>query len=259
MFCRFAKECLLQLKTKEEQAQAIIWFHIRKTSERDVDLSTINAYFQEASLPKMNVTRAKSSFARSKKICRGERALAYKLTLPAMEEFDSTYGYLWKTDPPIKDVAGIFETPYLSDEEIHQAQKMGELYVILNCYENSARKLISELLRKKFGDTWWGVAANSAQRQKVLSRQETEKKHQWLTPRGDNPLYYLDWGDLLSIMRKYETDFLPYIKDMKFAELRFEELERVRNITAHNGYLAENDDFQRVVLSFKDWCRQVKP
>ena len=58
-------------------------------------------------------------------------------------------------------------------------------------------------------------------------------------------------------IRKYESDFLPYIKDIKFIELRFEELERIRNITAHSGFLPNAEDFQRVTLSFKDWCRQT--
>ena len=48
-----------------------------------------------------------------------------------------------------------------------------------------------------------------------------------------------------------------FAKDIKFVELRFEELERVRNITAHNGFLPNSEDFQRVILSFKDWCRQT--
>ncbi len=127
----------------------------------------------------------------------------------------------------------------------------------MHCYENSARTLVEQVLQKKLGDNWWEIAANAAQKGKVKARKEAEGKHCWLTPRGNKPLYYIDWGDLLSLIRKYEEDFLPYIKDIKFVELRFEELERVRNITAHNGFLPNNEDFQRVILPFKDWCRQT--
>lgn len=258
MFDRFAKECLLNLATKEQQAKAIIWYHTRKTGESEVPISVINSYFHDAALPPINVTRAKAAFTKSKEVCRGVMTGTYKLTLPAINELDLAYGYLWSPDSAISDVAGIFETPYLSDDEVHQAQKMGELYVLLNCYENSARALIIQVLRNRLGDNWWDIAANSAQKGKMKSRKETEEKHRWLTPRGENPLYYIDWSDLLSIIRKYENDFLPYIKDIKFVELRFEELERIRNITAHNGYLPNDEDFQRVVLSFRDWRRQVK-
>lgn len=259
MFDKFAKDCLLKLETKEQQAKAIIWYHMRKTGERELTIAIINSYFQEASLPPMNVTRAKTAFTKSKDVCKGAKTGTYKLTLPAITELDTAYGYFWNTDTTIEDVAGIFETPYLSDDEIQQAHKMGEMYVLLNCYENSARALVTQVLKKKLGDNWWDLAANTAQKGKVSSRKATEAKNKWLTPRGGNPLYYIDWGDLLSIIRKYETDFLPYIKDIKFIELRFEELERIRNITAHNGFLPNEEDFQRVALSFKDWCRQVKP
>jgi hypothetical protein len=37
----------------------------------------------------------------------------------------------------------------------------------------------------------------------------------------------------------------------------FAELERFRNIVAHNGALPSDDDFQHVELSFKQWCKQV--
>ena len=257
MFNTFAHSCLLSLHTKEEQAEAIMWFCQKDTGNPEISLATINQYFEAACLPKLNVTRAKASFAKSKNVCKGSKSGLYKLTLPAVSAFEKEYGYLWETEPQIEDAAGILRTPYLSDEEISKAQKMAQLYIVLHCYENSARKLVELVLHRKLGDNWWEIAANSAQKSKVKSRKETEKKHCWLTPRGDNPLFYIDWADLLSLIRKYEADFLPYIKDIKFVELRFEELERVRNITAHNGFLPNSEDFQRVILSFKDWCRQT--
>ena len=60
------------------------------------------------------------------------------------------------------------------------------------------------------------------------------------------------WIFLLGVQLHYAIN-----QEIKFVELRFEELERVRNITAHNGFLPNSEDFQRVILSFKDWCRQT--
>ena len=258
MFDIFLQKCLLSLDTKEAQAEAIIWFHLKDTGETQITLATINEYFDKASLPKYNVTRAKTAFSKSKNVCKGSKPGQYKLTSPAINAFENNFGHLWQTTPTIEDVAGVYETPYLSNTEIDQAKLMAEIYIVLHCYENSARALVSKVLENKLGHDWWEVAANSQQKSKVNSRKATEAKNSWLTPRGGNQLYYIDWGDLLSIIRKYETDFLPYVKDIKFLELRFEELERVRNIIAHNGFLPNDEDFQRVILSFKDWCRQVK-
>ena len=73
-----------------------------------------------------------------------------------------------------------------------------------------------------------------------------------------DPLFYLDWSDLLKIIRKYENLFTPFIADLKFIELRFEELERVRNIIAHNGIIPDKNDINRLILYFQDWCKQLK-
>jgi hypothetical protein len=69
----------------------------------------------------------------------------------------------------------------------------------------------------------------------------------------------VDWGDLVKLMRKFEPDFLPFVKDLKFAELRLEELERLRNVVAHHGALPAEQDFQRVLISFSDWKQQTAP
>lgn len=256
MFDSFVQGCLIDLNSKEQQAEAIIWFHLRRTGEKEITLADINSYFVEASLPKINVTRAKASFSRSKNVCKGRKPDYYRLTRQAIIAFDKEYGFLFGNQG-IRDLVTFQQTPNLTDVEVQHARKMAELYAVLHCYENSVRKMITSVLQKELGDNWWELATNKAQQEKLKSRKETEAKNKWLTPRGSNPLYYLDWGDLLSIIRKYEPIFLPYVKDIKFVELRFEELERIRNITAHNGYLPNEEDFQRVILSFNDWCRQI--
>ena len=92
----------------------------------------------------------------------------------------------------------------------------------------------------------------------VKGRKEKEKKERWLSPRGEtSPLYYLEWGDLVKLIRKEQNLFLPRVSSLRFVENRFEELESLRNIVAHNGVLPSDDDFQRVVLSFRDWCKQL--
>ncbi len=124
MFSVFADNCLLSLNTKEQQAEAIMWFHLKDTDNSEISLATINQYFEAACLPKLNVTRAKASFAKSRNVCKGSKSGLYKLTLPAVVAFEKEYGYLWEKEPQIEDAAGISETPYLSSNEIDQARKM---------------------------------------------------------------------------------------------------------------------------------------
>ena len=92
----------------------------------------------------------------------------------------------------------------------------------------------------------------------VNALREKEQKRRWLSPRGNiSPLYYLEWGELVKLIRKEENLFLPYIGSLRFVENRFEELESLRHIIAHNGMLPSDDDFQRAIVFFRDWCRQI--
>ncbi len=148
--------------------------------------------------------------------------------------------------------------PLLSDEEISAAIRMAEIYVVLHCYENSVRKLVERVLSNELGDGWWTIATSDNMKRSVENRRQVEQTKRWLSPRGGfSPLYYLDWGDLEKLMRKYDLAFLPYIGELRFVESRFGDLECLRNIVAHHGVLPSEDDFQRVKLNFNDWSRQV--
>lgn len=153
--------------------------------------------------------------------------------------------------------AQVAQTPFLSERDISDAYRMSELYIILHCYENSVRCLIEKVLSHELGEDWWEKAASAKMKSFVDSRRQAEQRKKWLSPRGQTPLYYLEWGDLVKLIRKYEKLFLPQIDSLRFVENRFEELETLRNIVAHNGVLSSDDDFQRVMISFRDWCRQV--
>lgn len=165
---------------------------------------------------------------------------------------------LRSSQPLAPDLAEVGKPPFLSQSDISNAHKMSELYIILHCYENSVRQLVEKVLVQNLGDNWWEQAANPAMKNNVEQLKEKEKKRKWLSVRGKvSPLYYLEWGDLEKLIRKYEDLFKPHIGELRFIESRFGDLESLRHIVAHHGVLPSEDDFQRIKLSFKDWCRQV--
>lgn len=150
----------------------------------------------------------------------------------------------------------IKDTPCLEPKDIAAARRMTNLYAILHCYENSVRRLIEATLEKERQPDWWESVASKSMKEMVSQRKE--KKERWLSPHGDkSPLYYVEWGDLVKIIRKRAGAFLPRIGELRFIESRFEDLESLRNIVAHNGTLPSEDDFNRVMLSFRDWKRQI--
>lgn len=158
----------------------------------------------------------------------------------------------------VPDLAQVDKTPGLSQTDISDAYKMSELYVILHCYENSVRRLVERVFINNLGENWWDSVASDTMRTKVNGLKQKENTNRWLSPRGQtSPLYYLEWGDLVKLIRKQESLFLPYIGELSFVESGFGRLEDLRHIIAHNGVLPSVDDFQRVVISFRDWCRQI--
>lgn len=260
-FERFCQIYPFDATTKAEQATAFLWFHIRAKAVEEAELKTIASYFDEASLPKPGISRLRDYFIRHRNVHRGSRKSTFRLTRSAFEELDQEYGHIFEPEEELSVTvkANVRQTPYLTESHVDAAFEMAQLYVVLHCYENSVRRVIEQVLSEKLGDSWWENAANSRMQQKVATRKQTESKNRWLSSRGSSPLYYIDWGDLTALMRKYEAEFLPLIGDVKFVELRFEELERLRNIVAHHGCLPATEDYQRVVISFRDWCLQVKP
>lgn len=255
----FCERISIEKLKKVEQAVAFIWFFSRVKSITEVDIDQICEIFNAASLPSPNKSRLRDELKSYKGVHKGKRDNSFSLTRDSSKMFDESYGNIFDQEiPAVADVAGIYQTPFLSPDEIEAAQKMAELYVIIHCYENSARKLIQNTLEKRLGLNWWDIAANTTMKNNASQLKQKEQRHTWITPRGNSMLFYVDWGDLVSLIRKYETDFESVIGDIKFIELRMEELERYRNIIAHNGTLESKDDYDQIILSFKQWRKQVK-
>lgn len=133
---------------------------------------------------------------------------------------------------------------------------MGQVYVAIHCLENSVRNVIRKVLKDTLGAQWWDKAASTPMKKTVIDRKSREAKNKWLTSRGADELNYIDWGDLVTLIRKFPREFEAFIGNTKFAELKLEELENLRNTIAHNGVLPD-DEIARVELYFKDWCKQV--
>jgi len=91
---------------------------------------------------------------------------------------------------------------------------------------------------------------------KLKERKSREAKNRWLSSRGADELNYMDWSDLVTLIRKYHNHFEELIPNIKFIELRLEELENLRNAIAHSGVLPD-EEIPRVELALKDWCKQV--
>lgn len=129
-------------------------------------------------------------------------------------------------------------------------------YLAFFCLESSARELIVERLSERHGPDWWEDKTSRSVRDKVSKRQESEGRNRWHTRRGASPIYYTDFGDLLSLMQNNWPDFEDLFPDINWVASRFTELEASRNIVAHNNLL-EDREVDRIKMYLADWTRQV--
>jgi len=129
-------------------------------------------------------------------------------------------------------------------------------YLAFFVFENSVRDVVSERLSERIGADWWETAASNSLRNKVEHRQRSEGKDRWHMRRGATEIYYTDFGDLASIIRNNWEHFEDLFPDINWVVSRFDELEKSRNIVAHNNLL-ESHEVGRITLYLRDWIRQV--
>lgn len=169
-----------------------------------------------------------------------------------------------KAGRPLKNTTGYFDAEVASelsisllDEDlVNSAKRMAAVYTAIAAFENSARQLVSSVLREALGEQWWEKGVSEQIRRKADARRMDEEKTRWHAVRGTNPINYSELGDLANIIRNNQETFQPYIPDVEWARGIFMAVEKSRNVIMHSGEL-HIEDVRRVGINIRDWVRQV--
>lgn len=222
----------------------------------------IRSAFEAAHLPQPNTTDLSYLLARDPRV--STRSGVVRSLVKGDAFLRETYPELFsaeaeeeeaKLSASVKAVLG--RTPFIDQNYLVDLERMLELYATLHVLENSMRRLIVAVVKKNLGADWWSVAASAPQKRKHEDRLEKERTRKWLPARSElGPLYSLDWGDLISIMRKYETLFKPVVGEIDFLH-RYADLGLLRHVVAHHGFVDNQHDFERVRIALHDWQAQV--
>lgn len=155
--------------------------------------------------------------------------------------------------------AATVSSPFLPRTALDEAVRMANSYVVMYLFENSVRTLLDASMSRSFGTSWWDTNAVSAKiRQKAQVRMSATQEKRWCSQRGQHPMYYVDLGDLISIVTGNWSVLEPYIRESQdWVRVKLGEIELSRNIVAHHNPL-ERRDIDRVELYFEDWIRQVR-
>lgn len=154
------------------------------------------------------------------------------------------------------DIAGRLSLDLLDERFVEQARRMATVYTAIAAFENTVRDLVQRTLLDEKGANWWEECVSSNVRAKAKKRQEEEARHRFHTQRGDDPISFIDFGDLLNIVRANEALFEPFLPSPEWARGIFDAIERSRNVIMHSGTL-DPEDIERVGVNVRDWVRQV--
>jgi len=73
---------------------------------------------------------------------------------------------------------------------------------------------------------------------KVSQRMDQEEKNQWHVGRNKQPIYYLDFGDLGSLITAHWSIFSDFFDNQAWLISRIQDAEKTRNVIAHTNLLS---------------------
>jgi hypothetical protein len=155
-----------------------------------------------------------------------------------------------------EEVAKRLSIDLLDKEMVARASAMAAVYTAIASFENAVRRLVSTVLLEGIGADWWQTCVSEKIRQRAESRRDEELKIRWHAPRGEEPLNYTEFGDLVSIMSQNWERFEPFVRSLDWARQLITSLERSRNVIMHSGEL-EIEDVERIGGLIRDWVKQV--
>lgn len=134
--------------------------------------------------------------------------------------------------------------------------EMQRQYRVLYAFENLLRDFVSQRLTEQDGDDWFDKRASAGMKKKVDERKQKEESNKWHKGRNEQPIFYLDFGDLGLLIINHWDSFKDFLPDQAWVTSRVQEAERTRNVIAHTNLLhAEEGD--RLEMYLRDWIRQV--
>jgi hypothetical protein len=137
------------------------------------------------------------------------------------------------------------------------ALMMAEHYKLFYMLENDIRRLIDDTLTEQNkSPDWWDTYAPDSAKAEFKSNLQREQEAGF-TPRSENPLDYLTFGQLGDIIRANYSLFGGILSNQKAMGRIMFSLNNLRGPIAHCGILAE-DEVARLKLAVNDWFRLLE-
>lgn len=163
-------------------------------------------------------------------------------------------------EPPVRAAGPVTATSTLDDFSMSTrlaARRMGRVYELLYCFENSVRELVEKTLKEVLTpERWWEEGVAEPIRKKADGRRKDDEKARWHGPRGASPLNFVDFEELGKIITERWDDFDDLLGDKAWVENYFSEMNRSRRAIGHTGELNQHA-VERMELFVREWLLVV--
>ncbi|MDO9223246.1 MAG: Swt1 family HEPN domain-containing protein [Caulobacter sp.] len=141
----------------------------------------------------------------------------------------------------------------ISIELRRKAARMAEYYRIFYMLENYIRDFVDSIMTDAFDDEWWENKVPDNIKD-AAKRSKEKELNLGVTPRSDDPILYITFGELMGIMSANWDQFAGLFPSSKGLENVMGRLNTLRGPIMHCGDLAE-DEVLRLKLSVRDWFK----
>lgn len=164
--------------------------------------------------------------------------------------------------PALVTLAGVNveRLPGMSAAKAKEAKTMAEkVYPTLYIFENSAREVISGVLRQALGVGWWDKVVPRKVKDAAAKRKDGEAEDPWHGRRGSQMIDYTLLSELPKIVGANEAwpHFEPLFGRKSFFEELVNDLNVSRRVAAHMNPVA-GDDVKNVEAAFRKWSKTLK-
>lgn len=145
---------------------------------------------------------------------------------------------------------------FFDADERRAARRMGRVYELLYCFENSVRELLETTLRESLADRWWEDGVPDDIRGKADRIRRSDEQARWHGPRGQSPLNFVEFPHLGKIITERWDDFEDLLGDKGWVERYFDDMNQSRRAIGHTGDLSEHA-VERMELFVREWLLVV--
>ncbi|TDN98882.1 Swt1 family HEPN domain-containing protein [Sunxiuqinia elliptica] len=138
-----------------------------------------------------------------------------------------------------------------------EAKAMAEHYEVFYCLEKSIRRLISDLMKEKYGDNWWEDNVKEAIKTNVEANIKRDEDSGF-TIRSEEKIDYTTFGELSQIViGNWDAFEILFKRGQRSFQRIMTNLNQLRGPIAHCSPFAE-DEIVRLELTVKDWFRLME-